>query len=191
MPLVGIFMDLFKIRFAKIEDAEQLGRIHILTWKSTFVGIVSDEYLESLSLDKVTQRFSEQIQTPLPHSKILVAVDHLDSAIGYSACGPNRLADSFYTGEVQAFFVLQSWQGKGVGRKLLEESLLFLKRSEFESVIIWTFEANQSAKAFYRSNGGSLVLRRIREIAGRQTEEVGFGYNLNEVRKLIDFEGLV
>lgn len=171
-------MSIFGVRIAKSDDAQQMGRIHIQTWRSTFVGIVSDEYLASLSLEKVTQRFLELINDPLSNSTVIVAVDKSDSPIGYSVCGPNRLTESDYDGEVQAFFVLPDWQGKGIGKRLLDESLRSLRISGFREVIIWTFEANLSARTFYGARGGKLVEHRVREIAGSQLAEVGFGYSL-------------
>jgi GNAT superfamily N-acetyltransferase len=171
-------MSILGVRRAKSEDAEQIARIQIQTWRSTFVGIVSDEYLASLSLEKVTQRIFELINNPLPNSTVIVAIDESDSAIGFSLCGPNRLTESNYDGEVQAFFVLPEWQGKGVGKRLMNESLRYLRTSGFREVIIWTFEANLSARTFYSARGGKLVERRVREIAGSQLAEVGFGYSL-------------
>jgi hypothetical protein len=52
-----------KIRKATADDAKGIARVHVDAWKSTYRGLVSDEYLDSLSYESREQMWAKVIDS--------------------------------------------------------------------------------------------------------------------------------
>lgn len=49
---------------------------------------------------------------------------------------------------IEQFYILPDWQGRGIGRALLE-----IPKARFERLKLWTFQQNATARRFYERNG--------------------------------------
>ena len=52
------------IRPTTLKDAKEIAQVHIQTWRAGYAGIVSDAYLQSLSITKKTERWQEILSKP-------------------------------------------------------------------------------------------------------------------------------
>ncbi|MDU1413826.1 MAG: hypothetical protein E6929_13505 [Clostridium sp.] len=43
---------MFKVRYADISDVRKLAQIHSSSWKKAYKGIISDELLENITIEK-------------------------------------------------------------------------------------------------------------------------------------------
>lgn len=50
-------------------------------------------------------------------------------------------------------YILPEYRGKGIGKKLFEESLKFAREFKYEKLVIYVRETNTSALSFYQSLG--------------------------------------
>ncbi len=126
-------------------DAEIKGKafVHWKCWQETYPGLVSREYLEKLTLEKVEEMAFQWLDN------ILVAKegDWVIGFVGYGQHGP----EAPDTGEVFALYVLPEYQGMGVGRQLLEAALD--KLSACPHLCLWAVKGNERAIRFYEKNG--------------------------------------
>ncbi|MYD92676.1 MAG: GNAT family N-acetyltransferase [Chloroflexi bacterium] len=144
------------VRPATPDDAEAIESVRIATWKACYRGIVPDDYLDSLT---VKSSRVAGLRTGIERAEVgrsLVAVVG-SRIIGMGFAGPpedDQLPAR--TGEVFAVYVLSEWQGRGVGRALLERLTSSLRALGYRSAILWTLRDRLPTRRFYESNGWEL-----------------------------------
>ena len=165
------------IRKATIADAAALARVHVDTWRTTYSGIVPDAHLASLSYEKRTARWAEQIQATLAGKfAIFVAEDENGQIAGFVDGGPNRDDDPIYKGELYAIYILQAYQGRGIGKQLVPPLAKSLLAMGLDTMLLWVLTDNTPARRFYESLGGHYVRTHYFEIGGVSLEEVSYGW---------------
>lgn len=141
------------VRTSTPDDAEAIESVRISTWKACYRGVVPDDYLDSLT---VKSSRVAGLRTAIDRAEMggsLVAVAG-SRTIGMGSAGPpedDRLPEGI--GEVFAVYVLQDWQGRGVGRALLERLTSGLRARGFRSAILWTLRDRRATRRFYEANG--------------------------------------
>jgi GNAT superfamily N-acetyltransferase len=112
-----------------------------------------------------------------------VAEDHAGNIVGFASGGPERSGDPVYTGEVYAIYLLERWQGQGIGRQLTITLVRQLIQRGFTSLLIWVLADNPSRR-FYEALGGQPVRDRLEMTGGIELTDVAYGWL--DARTLID-----
>ena len=73
-----------------------------------------------------------------------------DEIIGFICADKNWTKDR---GEIHEFVVSPKYQGLGIGKKLFETALNYLRKSGKKCVGLWVGEKNEKAKSFYKKYG--------------------------------------
>lgn len=167
------------IREAAIQDAEGIARVLVDTWRTTYAGIVPDDYLASLSYEEQAGRWARRIAAQ-DGSFAYVAEQEPAGIVGMVAGGPERGGDAEYSGEVYAIYVLAGHQRQGIGRGLMVAATRRLRLAGLYSSLVWVLKANAFA-SFYQALGGQVVRTSALEIGGPKLEELGYGWPDNEV----------
>ena len=141
-----------EVREASEEDAPGIAAVHVRSWQVAYRGLVPDAVLAGLSVDG-----SERSWRRLVHergSTTLVAVGQRGIAGFCAISTPSRDAGAAErTAEIAAIYVDPDHWRRGVGTALLVEALERLRRDGWEEVTLWTFAANDAARAFYAAHG--------------------------------------
>ena len=103
------------MRKASIGDAAAIARVHVDSWRTTYAGIVRDEYLDSLAYSRREELWSEILVTGEPKQNVYVAEDASRKVVGFSWGGPERSGNPIYQGELYAIYLLDGHQRKGIG----------------------------------------------------------------------------
>jgi ribosomal protein S18 acetylase RimI-like enzyme len=155
-------------------DARGIAEVHVRTWQAAYRGVVPQAFLDEMSVERREALWRESIVQGLRE----IVVAEVDSAIvGWVALGRSRDADATdAVGEVEAIYVLPSFWSKGVGRQLWLKALQRFSERGFASVTLWTLEANERAKRFYRAAGfsDSAGTRKVIRIGGSELAEVRY-----------------
>lgn len=167
-----------KIRKAVAADAEKIAQVHLASWKTSYPGIIPQEYIDSLKVEDGAARWGERIAENI--ATILVAEEKA-GIFGFAASGPVLHPVEGYDGELAAIYLLQSHQRRGAGAALMRRSAGLLQEQGIHSMVVWALEKN-SACDFYRRMGGVQVGEQTIEIGGAVLPEIAFGW-LN-LRKL-------
>jgi GNAT superfamily N-acetyltransferase len=163
---------MMRIRQAEIEDASSIASVHVQSWKTTYLGIVPDSYLASLSVESRAQNWREQLITGV--ATILVVEDEV-GIFGFVCGGKLRDQIDEFDAELYAIYLLQEKQKHGVGRELTRQLASILYDKGFRSLIVWVLEKNPAVE-FYRHLAGAHVATKQIEIGGVQLTEVAFGW---------------
>ena len=130
----------------KMETDEEIkgkAYVHWKSWHEAYTGIISQEYLDKLTLEKC-----EKMAFSWPDN-IIVAKEN-GNVIGF-VCYGDRGEEAPDVGELFALYVLADYYGKGVGRKLMDVGLEQIKH--FSQVRLWVLKENRRAIRFYEKCG--------------------------------------
>jgi ribosomal protein S18 acetylase RimI-like enzyme len=165
------------IRKARLEDASGIARVHVDSWRSSYHGLVPDEFLAGLSYEQRTRAWTKNLSESGNDTFLFVAEKDVSEIVGFVSAGPERENDPVYHGEVYAIYLLHQFQNQGIGRKLMETGLQELSERGFSSMLLWVLEENTSARKFYEALGGEYLRKKPIDIGGKGLFEVAYGWN--------------
>ncbi len=143
------------LRPALPDDAYDIVRINAAGWRRAYVGIVPDDVLAAIDVDRRAQRYRQRMaEESGGHNETQLAMDG-ERVIGYVHFGPYRDGDSLdmSVGEIAAIYVDPDSWGTGAGRLLMEAALDRLAGRGYAEVRLWVLEANDGARGFYAHLG--------------------------------------
>src|SRR6266852_1204025 len=168
------------IRQATLSDASAIARVHVASWRSTYRGLLPDDFLLSRSESGYAERWKRVIAEGT--SKVYVAEDG-GEVVGFSSGGRERAGETGYEGELYAIYVLDGSQRRGFGRELVRATVSGLRELGLDDMIIWVLRDNQPARAFYERLGGTYVRAQPITVGLTTLEEVSYGWQrLDDVR---------
>ncbi|MFT4416444.1 N-acetyltransferase family protein [Fredinandcohnia humi] len=156
-----------QIRKAVVSDAKGIAKVHVDSWKSTYKGIVPDEFLEQLKYESREKMWNQAI----PTSTVFVAENEVGHIVGFSSGGKEREGNyEGYEGEVYAIYLLGEYQGQGIGKKLVEPIVAQLREMKINSMLVLVLEENKSC-LFYEALGARKLDSIEIEIGGKALRE--------------------
>ena len=142
------------IRKARIGDAAALAQLAERTFRDAFE---ATNTAEDMALH-CTAHYGEAIQRrELSDSAVDVLVcDENETLIGYVQLRRGAVPDCIPAGraiEIQRFYILKAWHGKGLAQELMGASIAAAERDGAEHVWLGVWEHNPRAIAFYTKWG--------------------------------------
>lgn len=160
------------IRLARYEDANAIAHVHVESWKSIYKGIVPGAFLASLKLEDRVEMWRRALSEG--GSFVFVAENRGDLA-GFLAGGPAREPIENYGAELYAIYLLNAYQGQGIGRALVSRFGAELSRQGCSGMFVWVLERNP-AVSFYSGLGAIRIGQKQIEIGGAHLEELCLGW---------------
>lgn len=164
------------IRQANIADASAIAQVHVDSWRSTYKGIISSEYLADLKVENREKNWVWGFRNPNQDETVWVAVDDGGTVIAFANGGKCLSEEYGYEGELYSIYINERYQGQGIGKRLMGEVVSALTKNGYTSMMIWVLESNPSA-AFYRKLGGEPVARKEIMIGHDTLIEVAYAWN--------------
>jgi GNAT superfamily N-acetyltransferase len=131
--------------------------------------------LDTISEDDDAGRWERWLSDLPARAGTLVAVSD-GEVVGFSSHGPSR--DDPQVGELFTIYVLPEEWGAGVGRALMQETLVRLRSHGFGEAVLWVLEDNPRTRRFYELAGW--------HVDGGEVEQEWLGKQVREVRYRID-----
>jgi GNAT superfamily N-acetyltransferase len=171
----------FTIRPAQLTDVEGIARVHVESWRTTYKGIMPDEVLATLSVEQRAETWRRPLSNPESASIIYVA--EIDGQIvGFAAGGPERTGHAVYKAELYAIYLLQAYQGRGIGRALVKAVVEPLIDKGYKAMLIWV-AAKNPATNFYAALGGQPFDSKTESFGDTEITEIAYGYD--DITKLL------
>lgn len=164
------------IRQATLADAQAIAKIRIDTWRTAYRRIVPEDYLSNMSYEEDERNWAMRL-SEIDSEKmcVYVAVDAAGRLVGFISGGVGRDEDAIYESELYAIYILQAYQGQGIGRLFTLALVEKLVQMGFDSMYLWVFAENP-ARRFYEAMGGQFVKTSQFELSGATIEEVAYGW---------------
>jgi GNAT superfamily N-acetyltransferase len=160
------------IRSATLADARGIAQVHVASWKTTYQGIVPQDYLDALDVAVRTERWEEEFARGGSH--IFVAED-AGTICGFISGGLLREPIGHYDVEIYAVYVLADEQRRGIGRELMRALASVFAESGFARPLVWVLVENPS-RHFYARLGGKPITEKQIQIGGAELMEVAYGW---------------
>ena len=165
------------IRPSEASDAAAIARVHVDSWRTTYPGIVPDDYLNSLLSYEQREEFWEELLTQGESTTFAcVAEDTSGPVVGFASAGSERSGEAAYKGELYTIYILDSHQRQGIGRRLVCAAAERLVQRDLDSMLVWVLADNRPARSFYEALGGREVRQAPIEIGGILLTEVAYGW---------------
>ena len=166
-----------KIREAVINDAAQIAKIHVDTWRCAYKNQIPDTYLASLSIKKRTVNWSKQLAN-LSKGVFAIVAEVDETVWGWCTFGLSRDKDVFkQTAELHGIYVHPSYIDKGLGTQLMQYVINKLKEKGYQTIILWVLTSNEKTRKWYESKGWKLE--------GKTKIEHRDNFDLHESRYMI------
>ncbi len=134
------------------EDAGWLAEIHLAAWRAAYRGVMTDEYLDGLSVEQAAATWRSSIESPRAGIQHLVAaVD--DHPVGFAIIGPAHGDYASDTGQLHAINVHPEWWSQGVGSALFGAAERGLAGLGYSQAFLWVEKGNSRAQLFYQKHG--------------------------------------
>jgi ribosomal protein S18 acetylase RimI-like enzyme len=162
-----------KIRKASVEEIKAVARVYVDGWKTTYQGLVPNDYLDRLSYEEAEQRWLDFLNNE-NEPFIYIAMNDAGEIIGFAS--GRSIDNETFDGELYSLYLLQECRGLGIGRKLVSAIAKQFKEKGIASMMVWVMEQNKSGLGFYERLGGKEYLRRKSEFGGLVVDDVAYGW---------------
>ena len=168
-----------RIRNATLSDVKDGARLHVETWQSAYRGLMPNEFLQSLKIEDFEKGWQNAINS-IDESRLKIVAEIEDRIVGFIAAGPSRSDISEFPEELHAIYVHPKNYGKGIGRKLLESYIEWLRLRKKDSFVLWVLKDNLPARCFYEATGGIELHQEKtdRAFGGVSLIEVAYGWRI-------------
>ncbi|MFJ6207217.1 GNAT family N-acetyltransferase [Lysinibacillus sp. NPDC092081] len=163
-----------KIRKANIEDAQGIGKVHVDSWRTTYKGILPDDFLNKLSYEQRTELWKKNISDATNY--VLVAENEQDEIIGFATGGTRKTNSVPNATDLTSIYLLEEYQGMGIGKQLLKEIFIYFKQKGYEKVFVEVLAENKT-RDFYEYYGAQYVNNIEIKIGGKIVEELIYVWN--------------
>jgi len=166
---------MIRIRHANLSDASAIARVHVASWQETYPGIVPDDFLKNLSVERRFAQWANSLSDPGDeyHRTLIAELD--DQIVGFVNYGYEHEADPIYRGELFAIYIMRSAHRQGIGRSLVNETVQGLLDLGVSSMLVWVLRENPAC-GFYERLGGVSLREKMIEIGGKELSEVAYGW---------------
>ena len=195
--------DALTIRPATPYDAQAIARIRVQGWRFAYQGLISQDYLDSLSVAKDTERMrgylsqfpqnsppsrSAPVQSSDGEKRSFMLAVRDDAVLGFchfsaapnNADRPERATPGGeMVGRLHSLYIDPDALGQGIGHALMGHALSTFAVWGCERAHLWVLEGNSRAVSFYERQGWQLT--------GDTKVDCSFGVCLVEHEMTIQF----
>lgn len=166
-------MSSIQVRPATLRDAKAIAQIHTVSAQEAYKGLVPDEQLKSMSVEKRQAYWREAIEYSEPQVQVAVDGDKIVGFVGFDRSRDEKTRPT--TGEIWAIYAAPTHWNQGVGLALWDAARDGLQEEGCTNVTAWVPLRNERALRFHELAGFK------RELSTAKTAVIG-GVKIEEVR---------
>ena len=140
---------------ASEQHTEAIARLHAYSWQIHYRGIFNDAYLDHDVVQERLDVWQRRFEKPSKDQFVVLANDQ-DLLCGFGCAFFNH--DPEFGSLVDNLHVHPEWQGKGIGRNLMNHCIdQIAKLDQQFKMYLWVLKENHNARKFYERMGGRSV----------------------------------
>lgn len=171
------------IRPAMPGDCGAIAHVHVEGWRTTYRGIVDQQYLDRLSPELRTEKWLENLAQP--GHVTLVADDPAHGIVAFADGGPERTGRLDYRGELYAIYILESFRRQGLGTRLVSAIMTALAKAGIDSALIWVL-ADNPCRGFYEALGGRIIAEQDIDVGRQRLRECAYAWRPLPLLKVLE-----
>jgi len=161
------------IRRARREDLPSVASVHVESWQRSFAGIVPDDFLANMSVEKRLEAYRERRWDE--NYSMMVASHGASGIVGFADFGTPKLPGEF-DAQIFSFYFLPEHQRSGYGERLFRRCVRRMVENGVNSLCLDSLEASPY-RAFYDKMGGRVVGRDSHKLGDEDFETVIYGWD--------------
>ncbi|MDC3424681.1 GNAT family N-acetyltransferase [Aquibacillus sp. 3ASR75-11] len=171
---------MYQIRKADLKDAEAIAHVHVESWKSTYSELINEKDLTNTTFENRKALWETILKMP-KQGQVVMVVEDENRVIGFVSGGKERTKRFGFDGEIYAIYLLDDYQRKKLGTKLLQAFVAELKTLGYRSILVWVLTQNPSSK-FYERLGAEPIQKEQTTIGEGTYQETAYGWeDINEL----------
>ncbi|MCU0341841.1 MAG: GNAT family N-acetyltransferase, partial [Spirosomaceae bacterium] len=136
---------------ATFEDYERIARLHALSWKRTYRGLISDDYLDNQVDEERLEAWRERMSTPDPTRLVLMAEEG-EQLMGFVCIFSDY--DPVFGAFIDNLHAHPDHKRGGIGLQLIQRAAAWAcERHPHTPLYLWVLEGNHNARGFYEHIG--------------------------------------
>ncbi|MBD66465.1 MAG: hypothetical protein CME62_14735 [Halobacteriovoraceae bacterium] len=160
-------------------DCEAVGSLHARAWLEAYRGIIHDEFLDSVSIEKRIENWQKDFEK-YQHLTRLVAVLE-NKVVGFVVGDKEREEIPEIESELWSLYVDPDYYRRGVGEKLYYALVEEFQKQNFKNMNVWVLPANTRAVSFYQKMGGELTsFKKTVTVGEQKLPHISYLRNLNQ-----------
>lgn len=174
------------VRPARPDDAADIARIQLVTWRTAYTRTVPASVLDAVTDEMAQTQWSAAITAPpTPRHRVLVATEG-DFVVGFVALGPAEPDPDTSVGDgvldVTTLLVEPRWGRRGHGSRLLASAIDTTAGEDYRSAISWILANDMASESFFASAGWAPDgVRRTLDMEGTAVQEIRLHTSLVDV----------
>jgi GNAT superfamily N-acetyltransferase len=143
-----------RIREAFPIDTEAIVSVQASGWRAAYPGIVPARHLRDLPISTWRSDVRNGLRSPEGDSFTRIAdLDGVVAGYCFVAAPARGEPEGSLVAELVAIYVEPAFWRSGIGRELAQAAISEAQARSYDEMILWTFEENRRALAFYRALG--------------------------------------
>lgn len=139
------------IKFAVKDDLESISKLYVRNHKTTYKGLLSEEYLNSLTVESTKSRWENYLSEE--GNRIWAALEN-GELLGFAAGKEDEeLEKTWY---LDSLHVSETARGKGIGTLLIKTMGRYALDNGYRAMTICVVKGNEKAKSIYLKLGAEL-----------------------------------
>lgn len=158
-------------------DVAALARIHVDTWRTTYHGLIAQDYLDTLTYESKEEQWLRGVRNA-SHGSCRFVAEYNGVVAGFVIAGARTPDNLPHTSELYAMYVGDETQGRGIGCRLFEAAAAWLRTNGHNSMLIQVLRGNDKTIAFYESRGATLIGESQVELGAASYDQQIYGFDL-------------
>ncbi|WP_336046242.1 GNAT family N-acetyltransferase [Solibacillus ferritrahens] len=158
-----------QIRQAQLKDAAGIAKVHVDSWRTTYKGIIPDEYLDGLSYEQREELWERNMAAP--DNYIVVAENSDGHIVGFATAGKREENQTDKAADLTSIYLFADMQGYGIGKMLMKELFIYFTQNGYEKIFVEVLKDNKT-RHFYEHYGAQLVKEVQIKIGGKALDEL-------------------
>ncbi len=140
---------MFTIRKAVYGDAAAIADIHVSSWKSTYADLLDEQDISNMTYEN-RRALWETILRIQKEEQCTLVIHNDDRIVGFVSGGPERTKRFDYDSEIYTIYLLDEFQRKGLGGRLLKAFSEEMQGLGYKSLLVWVLKQNPSSRFYER-----------------------------------------
>ena len=162
-----------KFRRAHANDCLAIADVHVEGWRTTYRGLMADEYLDGLSAVDRAREWEQSIARDDVH--VWVAEVDDEGIVAFAASGPEHTGNYDFDSELYAIYMRAHWRGRGLGKLLVAHNAQSLLSAGHHGMMVWVLAENANRR-FYEALGGQRFAEGDYQAGQQSLVEVAYGW---------------
>ena len=144
-----------RLRAATAADAEAMAEAHVRAWQTAFRGIVPDERLDALRVERSADRFRGYLAPAESANRRFVVAVSGDTVLGFVGFGTthDEDVDPARVAEVHGLYVHPAHWRRAWAVGCCRPPFEALDSDGYDTATLWTLAESEASRAFYEAVG--------------------------------------